>query len=129
MDLLGERLKDLRDEFGYDQKEMGKKLNITTSAYGYYEQGRNEPPLETLIKIAGIFKVSTDYLLGLSDQRKNPVYYSLSKKISLSDAELKAVQNMKEISLLQELSEDPQNNVARLNRYWQFIVHEHNQDY
>lgn len=129
MDLLGERLKDLRDEFGYDQKEMGKKLNITTSAYGYYEQGRNEPPLETLIKIAGIFKVSTDYLLGLSDQRKNPVYYSLSKKISLSDAELKAVQNMKEISLLQELSEDPQNNVARLNRYWKFIVHEHNQDY
>ncbi|MEI3604491.1 helix-turn-helix transcriptional regulator [Pseudogracilibacillus sp. SE30717A] len=129
MDLLGERLKDLRDEFGYDQKEMGKKLNITTSAYGYYEQGRNEPPLETLIKIAGIFKVSTDYLLGLSDQRKNPVYYSLSKKISLSDAELMAVQHMKEISLLQELSEDPQNNVARLNRYWQFIVHEHNQDY
>lgn len=124
MYLLGERLKDLRDEFGYDQKDMGQKLNMTPSAYGYYEQERSEPSLETLIKIAEIFNVSTDYLLGLSNTRENHVYPSKSNKSSLSDAELETIQKMKENSLLEELSEDPSNNVARLNRCWQFIKRE-----
>lgn len=82
MQILGKRLKQLRDEFGFDQKEMGKKLNITSSAYGYDEQGRNEPPLETLVKIAEIFNVTTDYLLGRSDIRENSVYYTLSDKLT-----------------------------------------------
>lgn len=124
MYLLRERLKDLRDELHLDQKEMGKKLNLTPSAYGYYEQGRNEPSLETLAKIAKIFDVSTDYLLGLSHTRENPVYYSVSDKITLSDAELNTLQKLKETSLLEELSEDPSNNVDRLHRYWQFIKDE-----
>lgn len=124
MYLLRERLKDLRDELQLDQKEMGEKLSLTPSAYGYYEQGRNEPSLETLIKIAKIFDVSTDYLLGLSNTRENPVYYSVSDKISLSNAEMDTLQKLKETSLLEELSEDPPNNVDRLHRYWQFIKDE-----
>src|SRR5699024_3693426 len=105
------------------------KLNITTSAYGYYEQGRNEPSLETLVQIAEIFHVTTDYLLGLSDKREHPVYYPLSQKISLSAEELKVVEQLKESSLLEELQEEPHRNVARLQRYWQFIVREQKQDY
>lgn len=124
MYLLRERLKDLRDELQLDQKEMGKILNLTPSAYGYYEQGRNEPSLETLAKIARIFDVSTDYLLGLSNTRENPVYYSVSDEITLSSAELDTLQKLKETSLLEELSEDPSNNVDRLHRYWQFIKDE-----
>ena len=129
MEILAERLKQLRDEFGYDQKVMGKKLNITSSAYGYYEQGRNEPPLETLVKIAEIFNVTTDYLLGLSNKREHPIYYHLSDKLTLSHAEMSVIEKMKEISLLEQLSENPQSNVARLNRYWQFIISEHKHDY
>lgn len=128
MQILGERLKQLRDEFGFDQKEMGRKLNITSSAYGYYEQGRNEPPLETLVKIAEIFNVTTDYLLGRSDIRENPVYYTLSDKLTLTQAELLVVENMQENLLLKQLSENPENNVARLYRYWEFIMNEHQQD-
>ena len=127
MQILGERLKQLRDEFGFDQ-EMGRKLNITSSAYGYYEQGRNEPPLETLVKIAEIFNVTTDYLLGRSDIRENPVYYTLSDKLTLTQAELLVVENMQENLLLKQLSENPENNVARLYRYWEFIMNEHQQD-
>ncbi|MGM8216584.1 helix-turn-helix domain-containing protein [Bacillaceae bacterium W0354] len=129
MNFFGERLKDLRDEFGFDQKDMGEKLNITSSAYGYYEQGRNEPSFETLIKIAKIFKVSTDFLLGLSNTRKHPVYYSLSDKISLTSAELETILKMKQVSLLEELSKNPASNVARLHRYWEFIIREHHQKY
>lgn len=125
MEKLGERLKQLRDEYGYDQKEMGKKLNITSSAYGYYEQGRNEPPLETLVKIAEIFNVTTDYLLGLSNKRENPIFYHLSENFMLTHQEMIVIEKMKENYLLRQLSEDPENNVARLNRYWQFIMNEH----
>lgn len=128
MQILGKRLKQLRDEFGFDQKEMGKKLNITSSAYGYYEQGRNEPPLETLVKIAEIFNVTTDYLLGRSDIRENPVYYTLSDKLTLTQAELLVIERMQENLLLKQLSENPENNVARLYRYWEFIMNEHQQD-
>lgn len=128
MQILGERLKQLRDEFGFDQKEMGRKLNITSSAYGYYEQGRNEPPLETLVKIAEIFNVTTDYLLGRSDIRENPVYYTLSDKLTLTQAELLVVERMQENLLLKQLSENPENNVARLYRYWEFIMNEHQHD-
>lgn len=128
MQILGERLKQLRDEFGFDQKEMGRKLNITSSAYGYYEQGRNEPPLETLVKIAEIFNVTTDYLLGRSDIRENPVYYTLSDKLTLTQAELLVIERMQENLLLKQLSENPENNVARLYRYWEFIMNEHQHD-
>lgn len=128
MQILGKRLKQLRDEFGFDQKEMGRKLNITSSAYGYYEQGRNEPPLETLVKIAEIFNVTTDYLLGRSDIRENSVYYTLSDKLTLTQAELLVIERMQENLLLKQLSENPENNVARLYRYWEFIMNEHQQD-
>lgn len=128
MQILGKRLKQLRDEFGFDQKEMGRKLNITSSAYGYYEQGRNEPPLETLVKIAEIFNVTTDYLLGRSDIRENPVYYTLSDKLTLTQAELLVIERMQENLLLKQLSENPENNVARLYRYWEFIMNEHQHD-
>lgn len=128
MQILGKRLKQLRDEFGFDQKEMGRKLNITSSAYGYYEQGRNEPPLETLVKIAEIFNVTTDYLLGRSDIRENSVYYTLSDKLTLTQAELLVIERMQENLLLKQLSENPENNVARLYRYWEFIMNEHQHD-
>ncbi len=125
MYLFRERLKDLRDELRIDQKEMGKKLNVSQSAYGYYEQGRNEPSLETLVKIAQIFDVTTDYLLGLSNTRENPVYYSVSDKVSLSSTEMETLQQMKATSFLDELSQDPLKNVDRLYRYWKFIQDEH----
>lgn len=126
MYIFGERLKALREELGYDQKEMGKKLNLSASAYGYYEQGRNEPSLETLKKIAQTFQVSTDYLLGLSHTESHPVIYSVSDEVSLSEQELKAILKMKELSLLKEISKEPNENISRLNRYWKFIQSEHN---
>ncbi len=126
MYLFRERLKDLRNELGLDQKEMGKKLNVSQSAYGYYEQGRNEPSLETLVKIARIFDVSTDYLLGISNTRENPVYHKLSEKVSLSDKETETVLLMKKNSLLESLSKEPEESVTQLYRYWRFIQEENN---
>ncbi|GIN90656.1 hypothetical protein J22TS1_17070 [Siminovitchia terrae] len=126
MDIFSERLKDLRIESGYKQDEIAKKLNVTKSAYGYYEQGRNEPSLETLKKIAQTFQVSTDYLLGLIQIPNYPVSFRVTEDLSLSKQELEAVKKMKELHLLEEISMDPDANVSRLVRYWEFIKSEHN---
>ena len=71
---LQDRLKSLRKENKYTQEDIAKKLNMTTSGYGYYEQGKNKPPLEILQKLTSIYSVSLDYLLGNDDVRlKNEV--------------------------------------------------------
>lgn len=64
-------LKDLRKENKYTQEDIAKKIGITKSAYGYYEQGKTVPDAHTLSKLASIFGVSTDYLLGRTDLKHN----------------------------------------------------------
>lgn len=64
METLSNRLKNLRIEKGEMQKEVAMHLNITTSAYGFYEQGKRMPTPEILSKLADYFDVSVDYLLG-----------------------------------------------------------------
>jgi transcriptional regulator with XRE-family HTH domain len=61
------RLKELRTTKGVTQKFMAEFLHITETSYQYYEYGKREPNHETTIKLADYFNVSTDYLLGRSD--------------------------------------------------------------
>lgn len=67
MSVFSQRLKQLRKKSNMLQKDVANKLGITESAYGYYEQGRREPSNETLKQLANIFGVTTDYLLGITD--------------------------------------------------------------
>ena len=62
-----ERLKLLRKERGLLQKDIADFLNISKSAYGYYEQGRNEPDIQTIVKLSEFYNVSADYILELTD--------------------------------------------------------------
>lgn len=68
--MLAVRLKELRREKDVYQKDVAQYLGITTSAYGYYEQGERVPDSETLQKLADYFDCSADYLLGRTDIRK-----------------------------------------------------------
>lgn len=61
--MLGPRIAALRRHAGLSQAELASRLQITPSAIGMYEQGRREPSTETLVALARIFEVSTDYLL------------------------------------------------------------------
>ncbi|MBU5266702.1 helix-turn-helix domain-containing protein [Virgibacillus proomii] len=118
---FSERLTDVRVEAGYSQKDLAKELNITTSAYGYYEQGRNEPSLETVRLLARKLNVSTDYLLGIIDEPKHPVKYEITDGFILTDTELLTVKQLKAKQLLSELSKNPIENVDKLVRFWQFM--------
>nr|WP_321027259.1 helix-turn-helix transcriptional regulator [Clostridium neonatale] len=67
--MFSQRLKKLRAEKGVVQKDVANYLNITTSAYGFYEQGKRVPDTEIMIKLSDYFNVSLDYLLGKTDIR------------------------------------------------------------
>ena len=66
MSKFNERIKQLRIDKKLTQKEMANILLITERAYQYYEATR-DPNVETLIRIADCFDISTDYLLGRTD--------------------------------------------------------------
>lgn len=64
---FSKRLKELRLENGFTQQNIADKLGIKQQSYARYEIGIGEPSLQTLVKIAKTFGVSTDYLLGITD--------------------------------------------------------------
>ena len=61
------KLKELREECGLSQTQLGKKLNVTQAGVAKWEAGTREPSLDVLLAIAQYFNVTTDYLLGLED--------------------------------------------------------------
>ena len=61
--MLGPRIAALRHDAGWSQAELAKKLRVSASAIGMYEQSRREPSADTLVTLAGLFGVTTDYLL------------------------------------------------------------------
>ena len=62
---FGTRLKILRKQAGLTQQQLATQLGITKSVVSFYELQERSPSPEVLIKLASIFHVSADYLLGL----------------------------------------------------------------
>lgn len=66
--MLNERIVKLRKSRNITQEELAKKIGATRSALSQYEIGTRSPDYDTLKRIADYFEVSTDYLLGKTDQ-------------------------------------------------------------
>ena len=64
------RIKDLREDSDITQKELAEYLHIKQNTYSQYENGHRQLPIEVLIALAKYYHTSTDYLLGLTDERK-----------------------------------------------------------
>lgn len=62
--LLEERLKELRKDRGFTQRQISEMLGIDRSSYSYYETGKTRPSIKILIKLSCIYQVSIDYLVG-----------------------------------------------------------------
>lgn len=62
--MLGERIKKQREIKELNQKQLADMLGISPSTVGMYEQNRRSPDKDMLLKLAEIFNVSVDYLLG-----------------------------------------------------------------
>ena len=63
------RIKDLREDRDITQKELAEYLHIKQNTYSQYETGQRQLSLETLVALAYYYDTSTDYLLGLTDQK------------------------------------------------------------
>lgn len=71
-ELFRERLRQLRTSRGISQNRLAVELGITNTGYKNYEYGTRRPTFEILPKLAVYFDVSTDYLLGLTDEPRLP---------------------------------------------------------
>lgn len=69
--MMGDRLSELRRDFGYTQEDLSLLLKINRSSISNYEQGINEPSLSTIVKLANLYNVSTDYLLCRTKEKNN----------------------------------------------------------
>lgn len=66
---MGDKLKSLRAEKKLTQKQVADRIGLAISAVSSYESGTRYPSYDVLVKLARIFHVSTDYLLGMTDKR------------------------------------------------------------
>lgn len=64
-----ERLKTLRKEIKMSQSDIGEFLGIMQTVYSRYERGAGTLPIEHLLKLADLYNVSTDYILGRTNLR------------------------------------------------------------
>lgn len=70
--ILGEKITLLRKQSGWSQEELAEKLEVSRQAVSKWESGASIPDLDKVIKISGVFEVSTDYLL--KDEMEEVVY-------------------------------------------------------
>lgn len=87
--MFGERLTYLRTRSGMIQEEVAAAIGVARTTYAGYEQSGREPDYKTLLLLADYFKVSTDYILGRTD---NPI-----QKEDLSSSEAEFVEGSLEL--------------------------------
>ena len=64
------RIKDLREDHDYTQRQIADYLHIRQNTYSQYETGHRQIPLDALISLALLYKTSVDYLLGITNHKK-----------------------------------------------------------
>ena len=74
MKILGERMKQLREESGFSQNKLAKLVGLPQSSINRYESGFSNPAPETLVWYADYFDVSLDYILGRCDEPEGRLY-------------------------------------------------------
>ncbi len=66
---FGSRLKELRKQSGLTQQQLADRIGVTKSVISFYELRERSPSPEVLAKLAYVFHVSTDHLLGIERNR------------------------------------------------------------
>ncbi len=84
---FGNRVKTLRKKNNYTQSQLAERLGVTKSVISAYETGLRMPSYDILISLARVFKVSTDFLLGV--EQKEGIDLS-----GLTEAEINAILNL-----------------------------------
>lgn len=80
--MLNQQIRALRQARGMSQVELAKRLGVTKQSVSNWENDNIQPSVEMVVKLAGVFSVSTDYLLGLEQGEYLDVTGLSPKKIA-----------------------------------------------
>ncbi|MGE6550835.1 helix-turn-helix domain-containing protein [Bacillus wiedmannii] len=117
MNTFGEKLKCLREEKKKDNAEwtqtyVANQLGVARTTYTAYENDTKQPPMETILKIANLFSVSTDFLLGRVSDCKQTRSFDIDNLIN--DPELNI--------WFKDIKEASPEKREELKRFWEFIM-------
>lgn len=88
---IGEKIKELREKNGKTQLDVSKALDVTYQTIYKYEKGIAVPPADAILKLAEYFNVTTDYLLGRTDNPdmlNEPIQIAASMKDGLDISDM-----------------------------------------
>ena len=93
--MIGERLQELRKDFGMSQEQLAQTLGVSHYTVSSYECNRSDPDDKSKVIIAKLFDVSVDYLLGLIDE---PVSFNRQQKclrlpLNFNEEEFSEIEN------------------------------------
>lgn len=124
--MLTEILAKLRTAKKITQADLAKKLGIARTTYAGYENGSRKPDPDTLQKLADVFDVTVDYLLGRSD---NPTSsHSTIPNNDFSDTEKQILEEMKKYPVFfNDLASNP-SNLKKVMKMWVLMKDDINND-
>lgn len=73
------RIRDLREDADLTQAQVARQLHCTQQAYSNYELGQRDIPSDILIRLAQLYRTTTDYILGLTDYQPIPAVMNRKK--------------------------------------------------
>lgn len=85
--MFKDKIKELREKKKLTKKEIAKIIDVSERAYITYEYGQREPSMDTIIKLADFYEVTTDYLLGRETKKEPDVLTKLTKEYNLTETE------------------------------------------
>jgi transcriptional regulator with XRE-family HTH domain len=122
--MYGERLRLLRKANRLTMEEVGRRLGIAKSSYYGYENESRTPPLEKLQQLANMYDVSSDYILGLTEDpdpkqdRRDVEEFLKKEKLHwngrpLSEEELEPIRQLLEVVVRDRLPEKLKNDTNK----------------
>ena len=67
--MISNKIKELREQAGFSQSQLAKKLDVTRSSVNAWEMGLSAPTTQYIVALAKLFHVSADYILGLEAEQ------------------------------------------------------------
>lgn len=92
---FGKKLKELRLQAGLTQKQLADRIGVTKSVVSYYELQERHPSPDMLVKLAGVFHVTTDFLLGIDNQKMLDISDLDDEDVSLLQHTISVLRNKK----------------------------------
>lgn len=94
--MVYDKIKQLREEAGYSQAQLAKKLDVTRSSVNAWEMGLSTPTTQYIVAMAKLFHVSADYMLGLESERTLTLNGYTSEEVELIFNLVKYIDTAKE---------------------------------